>query len=811
MQKAPPDERYSLAPISTRNMRFMNRSSGLTVLIVTIALFASPAIAQQNRTQAPKKPLVAPVAEPAPTFDSLLGAESYRIYSEVRNIGQLVRSSSLNEVLEPVMKLASPPKEFRTVLNWVNAHADALAGSRMLVTGWPSDQALPSVLMAIEFSSVDEARKFESELRGFVPKLLPKPTPPASSPGMETPIVTPSSTPQTERPASPYQIKQSGSLVLLSDKLVSFPALRPRGSRLLAEDQNFATARGRFASESVFIYVDFKSIEKEERKQREKFEEEAKRRREAEIANAQAASPPIVEAPSPIVEADGPPMPVIVDRDVTPPAPGQPEIPQGEVEVVSPGTDTFTVSGTPSESEEVDFPMFSLYSMLLGGPSKWPEAIGAAIAIEGDGYMVRALIINATENKSVAVPFMPQVVSGPALTPASPNVMPADSNFFVSLSLDYSQMYEGILKNFAALEEASNRSQLVAFNPAASPFAAYEKKLGLKIKEDLLPLLGNEIALALPKTPKPETLNVTTDAKGESAPQKAASAQVHPLIAISVKDREAVRKLIPKLVEAMAFKGADFLAQTEKQDDTEIVSYANVFSYAFVGDFLIFSPDPTMTRHAVSSYLSNQTLSSDGNFRNSTRWQPRQLQGQVFIAPGMIDLYLLGTNPSSAASDKTRELMAGLGAVIEPMTYALSNEGSGPLHELHIPRNLLLYTIGAIASEASQSSLVTNESIARSVLRTVSSAEATFQTTKGDGRYGTLDDLISEGLLSKELAHQYGYKIEVAAVSNKFEATAVPLEYGKTGRLSFFIDETGVLRGGDHGGGAATVADKPVE
>ena len=31
-----------------------------------------------------------------------------------------------------------------------------------------------------------------------------------------------------------------------------------------------------------------------------------------------------------------------------------------------------------------------------------------------------------------------------------------------------------------------------------SPFAVYEKKLGLKIKEDVLPLFGNEVALSVP-------------------------------------------------------------------------------------------------------------------------------------------------------------------------------------------------------------------------------------------------------------------------------------------------------------------------
>jgi hypothetical protein len=36
------------------------------------------------------------------------------------------------------------------------------------------------------------------------------------------------------------------------------------------------------------------------------------------------------------------------------------------------------------------------------------------------------------------------------------------------------------------------------------------------------------------------------------------------------------------------------------------------------------------------------------------------------------------------------------------------------------------------------------------------------------------------------------------------------VEYGKTGMMSFFIDESGVLRGADRGGAPASLADKPV-
>ncbi len=257
----------------------------LTVLLIFVFI-ASPIAAQQKR-QAPRRPAPAPPVEPAVTFDTLLTEDSYRIYSELRNVGQLVRSPGVNDLLDPIIKLGDPPKEFQTLLKWLNSHAEALATSRMFVASWPSRPKLPMLLIAVDFQTVEEAKKFESELRRFMPKLMPKPSPsPVASPGSAVATV-PAMPVQTEGVSNEptYVIKQTGSMVLLTDKPLSLRDLKPRGSKLLVEDPNFATARNRFSSESVFVYVDVKWIEKEQEEQRKKWEAEDQKRREAEAAN----------------------------------------------------------------------------------------------------------------------------------------------------------------------------------------------------------------------------------------------------------------------------------------------------------------------------------------------------------------------------------------------------------------------------------------------------------------------------------------------------------------------------------------------
>jgi hypothetical protein len=132
------------------------------------------------------------------------------------------------------------------------------------------------------------------------------------------------------------------------------------------------------------------------------------------------------------------------------------------------------------------------------------------------------------------------------------------------------------------------------------------------------------------------------------------------------------------------------------------------------------------------------------------------------------------------------------------------------LHELHLPKNLVLMMVAGVSATTNRTPLETNEEIGKAALYMISRAESTYKDGKGKGSYGTLDQLIAENLLSKEMVEKYGYKIEVTAMGTRFEATATPKEYGTTGRFSFFVDETRVIKGGDLGGSPASAGDPPM-
>ncbi|MDX6289046.1 MAG: hypothetical protein QOH42_845, partial [Blastocatellia bacterium] len=245
--------------------------------------------------------------------------------------------------------------------------------------------------------------------------------------------------------------------------------------------------------------------------------------------------------------------------------------------------------------------------------------------------------------------------------------------------------------------------------------------------------------------------------------------------------------------------------------DTEMVNYAGMFAYAFVGNFVVISEAATV-RRVIDANVNHQTLSSNSTFRNSRRWEPSRTLGQIYVSPALMEGYQDGVRKQAATLDPAmRDFLLGLDPTAGAITYALSNDGLGTQHELHLPKNLILSMVAGVSSATKNPPPEMNEGMAAAALQMIAGAESTYKDNAGKGKYGTLDQLAEQKLVNKPFLEKYGYNFEVTASGDQFEAVATPREYGKTGKRSFFVDKSGVLRGDDHGGAPATSADKPVQ
>lgn len=111
--------------------------------------------------------------------------------------------------------------------------------------------------------------------------------------------------------------------------------------------------------------------------------------------------------------------------------------------------------------------------------------------------------------------------------------------------------------------------------------------------------------------------------------------------------------------------------------------------------------------------------------------------------------------------------------------------------------------------------MAANEGSAQHSLRIITQAEFTYHDILN--KYATLDELAAQNLIDSQLAtgSKNGYKFSVEPTTDEtnvegFAVVAVPLEYRSSGRRSFYVDQSLVLRAADNHGGPASKLDAPL-
>lgn len=105
-----------------------------------------------------------------------------------------------------------------------------------------------------------------------------------------------------------------------------------------------------------------------------------------------------------------------------------------------------------------------------------------------------------------------------------------------------------------------------------------------------------------------------------------------------------------------------------------------------------------------------------------------------------------------------------------------------------------------------------NEGSAMASMRRIHSAEESYYAQHG--RYGLMEDLVADELVAPEYASgpRSGYKFTIDGLSGRrFQVTAIPSEYPMSGSRSFYLDQSGVIRGADKRGGTASSSDPAVD
>lgn len=202
-----------------------------------------------------------------------------------------------------------------------------------------------------------------------------------------------------------------------------------------------------------------------------------------------------------------------------------------------------------------------------------------------------------------------------------------------------------------------------------------------------------------------------------------------------------------------------------------------------------------------------------------------QLADERFIDQGLAQgskhgyVFELQTTPWSAGSP------AGFVVTATPRIYRKSGERSFYLDQTGELRGGDKRGLPASATDPFIDSCVLwglsdNERCTIQDMRLLPNAQYTFQSTVGNGNFGTFEQLHEANLIRGDLAdltargYTFSFQLSSGSAGGSgaaFKIWAVPQVYGVTGRRSFFVDQTGIVRAADRNGQKGDESDPPLE
>jgi hypothetical protein len=894
-------------------------------------------------------------AEAERTIEEMLSADGYGVYVEVRRVGTLARSEDLKTAVGMLGLVgADETQPLSDLFNFVSEDAEALAEARAVLAFLPTRPGLPQALVALELPTPESAAAFEPKFRRVIGQqyetvenaLAGQPAPraqvttlkPASKeandkvatvetgdkgaatqttekstvaqksatsekgaanekgvPGAASEKAAARESAQKSSGAQGFSVRRFGRLLVAGESPFTLRRLRgEEGGPSLSENARFQSVRARFASDSIFVYVDTTLVQQgyavEQQRQQEareaqaagdkqttaqhdvrvrKFEEptaansstaataanpspsssptpEATTSATAVATTDQPATPPVTTptngaqtstqaspAPQPsattqteaATSAQSAPSPSPTDEESAEAAQASARTVPSDAKIVVSRTDSASVA-KPSEEQVSVQRMGGLLRGLWEGAPRIPGAVAVGLSLDSGSLALRVAVENTPDGVVSLVPFLPNLIAGPPVSADAAQVAPADSDIFLATSLDWTQIYNAALgsaslnpERLVASWETSEEGDAVASRPGAGErvptpeevVASVEKLFGFSFREDLLPALGNEVAVCVPLSeiigsPFPRRVEEKKEGK---------DAEPGFVVIVSLNNPDKIREILPRVFAVLGVVplGAP-QPPPEKRQGFEIRSLGGPggVSYAVVDNFLVLAEQVEHVRYVVDSYAARNTLAAQQSYRDSTEWQARQKLGEIYVSESLMRSTAERTKHDSggSADPVVRMLLPQLDAEPRPASYQVTNEGDVLVHELRLPLSLLkTYVLSEIITMKDMS-VINGERMTVYALNRIAEVEQVFKDEKKKGRYGTLEELVAEKLLEQDFASHLGYKIELNASGDHFEANATPKDYGKTGRRSFFVNEGGEVRGADHKGERATADDPPV-
>ncbi|HEX4949639.1 MAG TPA: DUF3352 domain-containing protein [Blastocatellia bacterium] len=371
------------------------------------------------------------------------------------------------------------------------------------------------------------------------------------------------------------------------------------------------------------------------------------------------------------------------------------------------------------------------------------------------------------------------------------------------------------------------------------------EELGFVLRDELAKDLGNEVTVAygIPKLMVPAVDNdgrkkddsgfaVFVGIKDRAATQqaliKAFAYITGGMSPMGNSDDDDEKKNVPPKTAEQRKQERELRQQNAQQAwgmmPTEIYKKVEIKSLfaAWVGfsdEYMIVADSKETIKQMLDLAEGGRTLAGDFNYSRAMNSVGGATTTKVFIGPKMFDGLLNDfirawvTKPGELEADLSARaplnVPATVAAAIDTDATSIKLEAFSPLG---IPGTVALWGFGSDMKQGTEG----KETAARYRLRELAKAEKAY-AKKNQNRYASLETLAQskdmkfnpESLKDEQSNYRFAFKLKPGGKG--YEATASPIKYGRQGRLSFFIDESGTLRRADKEGAPATEKDDEDE
>ncbi len=333
---------------------------------------------------------------------------------------------------------------------------------------------------------------------------------------------------------------------------------------------------------------------------------------------------------------------------------------------------------------------------MMAGLSNMPQAVAVGGRLHGDQMTVRALMVYGPHQSGGLLGRM--FSSEVAGENRAANFVSPSTDVFVNLRINWNGLLDGVGSMFESIASAAAASQAAseggqqAGQAMAMPdmLQMIESSLGFSIRHDLIPTLGNEVAISISGFSR----MLNTMAPGKRPASRPAMPNF--MLIVELRDPATFEALLARLFNPAGKPAAPLASESYRGS---VVKWNKSVAYSITGGYLILSGSPGDIRRALDARQTGNSLASSAQFRAAVGSSGQSVM-QGYVSAGVSsELFKSIARTVGKSNRDMAALLAASSETNSALGFSAVPDPDGFMMELRMPTNLVFLALASMSGE----------------------------------------------------------------------------------------------------------------